>query len=65
MNEVDSSCDAYSHRKPSQMGGNHWLLRVYMHDNVGMTWLVSEYIFRGHMCHWLLSIYGQKNIRIT
>jgi hypothetical protein len=50
MDKVNGSHNAYSHRKPSQMGGNHWLLRVYMCDNVRMAWLASEYIFRGCMC---------------
>jgi hypothetical protein len=37
IDEVYSSCDAYSHRKPLQIGGNYWLLRVYIDDN--LVWL--------------------------
>jgi hypothetical protein len=40
MDEVDGSCNAYSHRESSQMGGNCGLLRVYVDDNVAMTLIV-------------------------
>jgi hypothetical protein len=47
-----------SHAKLSQVGGNH-------HNNIGMTWLASECVFIGHMCHCLLSVDGHHNIRMT
>jgi hypothetical protein len=33
----------------SQMGGNCQLLSIYGHNNVRMTWLVSEYVLVGHI----------------
>jgi hypothetical protein len=37
MDEVDAPHDTYSHRGSLKMGGNHWILRVYVDDNVTMT----------------------------
>jgi hypothetical protein len=51
---------AYSHRQSSQIGGNCQLLR-YVCDNVKMASLVLGYVFKYHMCYWLLSIYVRKH----
>jgi hypothetical protein len=65
MDKVYGSHDTYSCRKSSQIGGNHWLWRVYVDDKCRYSLTGIEICVLEVACVISLWTYTSKSVRIT